>query len=75
MFLIALRDVAEARKLSKVAAEAGVSRESIYRMLSTKGNPTHSVVTGILRAVRLKLSVQPVLPSPRKSKSAHIAKR
>ena len=58
MFLIALRDVAEARNMSKVANEAGVSRESIYRMLSTTGNPTHSSLRGILKALGLRLSLE-----------------
>jgi len=62
MFLIALRDVAEAHQMSAVANEAGVSRESIYRMLSKTGNPTHSNLRGILKALSLKLSVE-TLPS------------
>lgn len=60
MFLIALRDVAEARQMSKVATGAGVSRESIYRMLSRTGNPTHSSLRGILKAMDLKLSVEAI---------------
>jgi probable addiction module antidote protein len=59
MFLIALRDVAEARgRISKVATEAAVSRESVYRMLSKTGNPTHSSLRGILKALDLRLSVE-----------------
>ena len=39
--LLALRTVAEAHGgLEAVAAEAGISRESLYRSLSPKGNPT-----------------------------------
>jgi len=63
MFLVALRDVAEARQMSTVAADAGVSRESIYRMLSRTGNPTHSTLRGILKALGLKLSVEPMSES------------
>jgi probable addiction module antidote protein len=63
MFLVALRDVAEARHMATVAADAGVSRESIYRMLSKSGNPTHSTLRGILKALRLRLSVEP-MPAP-----------
>lgn len=58
MFLVALRDVAEARQMSKVANEAGLSRESIYRMLCETGNPTHASLQGILKALGLKLTVQ-----------------
>jgi probable addiction module antidote protein len=59
MFLVALRDVAEARQMAKVAEEAGVARESIYRMLAAKGNPTYTSLLGILRAVGLKLAIEP----------------
>jgi probable addiction module antidote protein len=59
MFLIALRDVAEAKQMAKVADAAGVARESLYRMLNGSGNPTYSNLLGILRAVGLKLTIQP----------------
>lgn len=38
-FLLALRDVAEARNMSRVAESARVNRENMYRMLSKRGNP------------------------------------
>ena len=59
MFLIAMRDVAEARQMAKVASEAGISRESIYRMLSEAGNPRFSSLIGILKALGLKLAIEP----------------
>ena len=58
MFLVALRDVAEARQMATVAETAGIARESIYRMLAEKGNPTYLSLVGILRAVGLKLAVK-----------------
>jgi len=67
MFLIALRDVAEARQMSKVANAAGVARESIYRMLSATGNPTHTNLVGILKALDLRLSVEAIgMPKAKK---------
>jgi len=51
MFLVALRNVAEAHQMSKVAGKAGVSRESLYRMLTRSGNPTYRNLFGILRAL------------------------
>ena len=60
MFLVALRNVAEARQMSKVAETAKVSRESLYRMLSRNGNPTYNSLDSVLRTVGLKLSVEPV---------------
>jgi probable addiction module antidote protein len=59
MFLVALRDVAEARQMAQVAESVGVARESLYRMLRSEGNPTYVNLIGILRAVGLKLSVAP----------------
>src|SRR2546423_4074102 len=42
VFLLALRDVAEARGIAQLAAEANLNRESTYRMLSKQGNPSLS---------------------------------
>jgi probable addiction module antidote protein len=60
LFLQALRDVAEARQMAKVAKEAGVAREALYRMLSDTGNPTLSSLSAILSSVGLKLHVEPI---------------
>jgi probable addiction module antidote protein len=59
LFLVALRDVAESRQIARVAEQAGVARESIYRMLDAKGNPTYVSLNGILHALGLKLAVKP----------------
>ena len=58
--LLALRTVAEAYGgLASVAAEAGISRESLYRSLSPKGHPTLKTLLAVLKAVGLRLSVEP----------------
>jgi len=57
MFLTALRDVAEAHQMSRVATDAGIARESLYRMLSVSGNPTYNSLLGIMKAMGLKLKV------------------
>jgi probable addiction module antidote protein len=58
--LIALRAVAEAYGgLGAVAAQAGISRESLYRSLSPKGNPTLKTLVAVLKAVGLRLTVTP----------------
>ena len=58
--LLALRTVAEAYGgLGVVAAEAGISRESLYRALSPKGNPTLRTLLAVLKTVGLRLSVEP----------------
>ncbi len=56
----ALGVVARARGMTEVAREAGISRESLYRALSTDGNPEFATVLRVLRALGLQLSVIPV---------------
>jgi len=69
--LIALRAVAEAYGgLGAVAAQAGISRESLYRALSAKGNPTLKTLVAVLKSVGLRLSVTPEKPArARKTKT------
>lgn len=56
--LLALRTVAEAHGgLAAVAADAGLSREALYRALSPKGNPTLKTLLAVLKTVGLRLSV------------------
>src|SRR5437016_1610728 len=56
-FLTALRNIAEAKQMTRVAESAEVQRESLYRMLSESGNPRLSSLFGILKALELRLSV------------------
>lgn len=59
VLLLALRRIAEAKGgLGKVAKAAGVERESLYRALSSKGNPRLSTLVAVTRAVGLKLTVE-----------------
>lgn len=62
VFLLALRDVAEAKGLSQVAREAQLNRENLYRMLSLNGNPQLSSLTALLRSIGLRLAIQPDQP-------------
>jgi probable addiction module antidote protein len=55
VFLFALRDVAEAHKMSGVALAAGVNRETLYRTVSVRGNPTFTTLESILGAVGVEL--------------------
>jgi probable addiction module antidote protein len=60
LFLLALRNVAEARLggMSKLAAASGLNRESLYRMLSGNGNPELKSLDRLLHALGLKLAVE-----------------
>jgi probable addiction module antidote protein len=57
MLLVALRNVAEAHKMAKVAEKAGVAREALYKALSEDGNPRLETLRGVLKAVRLRIAV------------------
>jgi probable addiction module antidote protein len=55
--LSALRQVAQAQGMDSVAARAGIQRESLYRALSPKGNPTLKTLLAIFSGIGLRLSV------------------
>ena len=55
--LIALRAVAEAYGGLGAVAAAGISRESLYRALSPKGNPTLKTLVAVLKTLGLRLSI------------------
>lgn len=58
--LLALRAVAEAYGgLGAIASDAGISREALYRSLSASGNPTLKTLLAVLKAVGMRLSVEP----------------
>jgi len=59
VFLMALRDVADARGLTHLARETSLNRENMYRILSEKGNPQLSSLTALLDSLGLKLAVEP----------------
>ena len=64
--LLMLRAFAEAYGgLGAVAAKAGISRESLYRSLSPKGNPTLKTLVAVLNTMGLRLSV---VPQPKKAR-------
>ena len=58
VFLAALRDVARARGISKVAANSKLNRESLYKMLSKRGNPSLNSLGALLRSLGFKLAVK-----------------
>jgi probable addiction module antidote protein len=72
---MALRAIAEAYGgLAAVAAQAGISRESLYRSLSPKGNPTLKTLLAVLKAMGLRLSVAEAPPAKSaKRKTRHAA--
>lgn len=59
VFLLALRDIAAARGLSRLARASALNRENLYRVLSDKGNPQLSSLQSLLASLGLKLAVEP----------------
>ena len=43
--------------MAAVAKRAGIPRESLYRVLSDKGNPRWTTLAPVVRAMGLKLAV------------------
>jgi probable addiction module antidote protein len=58
VFLMALKDVANAKGISEIARETKLNRENLYRILSTQGNPKLKSLNSVLHSVGLKLSVE-----------------
>lgn len=57
-FLLALRDVAEARGMTQAARSAKLNRENLYRMLASNGNPQLSSLNALLHSLGLRLAVE-----------------
>ena len=55
----ALGVIARAKGMTQVVKEAGVSREHLYRALSSEGNPEFGTVFKVIAALGLRLSVEP----------------
>jgi len=58
VLLLALRHLAQAQGIARVAKAAGIERESLYRALSVRGNPRLSTLVAVTKAIGLKLSVE-----------------
>lgn len=55
-----LRELAEsAGGMAVIAERTGLSRETLYRTLSRKGNPRLDTLTALLHAMGLRLTVTP----------------
>ena len=51
----ALGDIARAKGMTQLAKETGVSREGLYKALSSDGNPEFSTVLKVIKALGLTL--------------------
>lgn len=58
VLLLALRHLAQAQGIARVAKAAGIERESLYRALSERGNPRLSTLFAVARAIGVRLTVE-----------------
>ncbi|MFZ5930938.1 MAG: addiction module antidote protein [Pseudomonadota bacterium] len=59
VLLGAIRRIAEAHGIAKIARAAGIKRESLSRALSAKGNPRLDTLYAVVHAMGLQLTVEP----------------
>ncbi len=62
LIMATLGDIARAQRMAVVAQETGLGRESLYKSLSTNGNPEFATVLKVVRALGLRLRAT-VVPS------------
>jgi probable addiction module antidote protein len=74
-FKLALRNVVEARLggMSALSERAELNRESLYRALSNRGNPTLETLTKIMHVLGLRISVAVETTSPPQREGARPA--
>jgi probable addiction module antidote protein len=54
----ALGDVARAKGMTEIAKSAGVTRDTLYKSLTSDGDPRLSTFIGVAKALGLKLHLQ-----------------
>ena len=68
VLVAAMGDVIRARNVSKIAREAGLTREGVYKAFSASGNPSFATVLKVAKALDLEFSFQSrVDPGTRRS--------
>ena len=59
----ALGDIAKAKGMSEIARASGVGRESLYKSLSSTGNPSFQTSAKVIDALGGQLTVTPRTPA------------
>ena len=63
-FYLALRNVIRANQgMTQIASSTELGRDSLYKALSSSGNPQFSTVQKIVAALGLQISIEPALNS------------
>ena len=54
-----LGDIARSRGMTELARETGLGRESLYKSLSSEGNPEFATILKVVKALGLRLQAVP----------------
>jgi probable addiction module antidote protein len=60
LFLLAIGNVAKARGMAKVAKDAGLGRESLYKALAPGAKPRYETVRKLMDSLGVRMTVTPV---------------
>lgn len=55
-----LGDIARAKGMSQIARDSGLARESLYKALSSSGNPEFATILKVISSLHLRLRVETV---------------
>jgi probable addiction module antidote protein len=58
LVIAAIGDIARAKGMSQIARETGLGHESLFKALSTSGNPEFSTILKVVQALGLELRAQ-----------------
>lgn len=58
MISAALGELARAEGMTRIARKTGLRRESLYKALSTEGNPEFATIMKVVQALGLQLHVE-----------------
>jgi probable addiction module antidote protein len=65
----ALGVIARARGMAKIANEAGITREALYKSLSENGDPRLTTLLGVTKALGMRLSFDIPKKMPARSRA------
>jgi probable addiction module antidote protein len=60
LVVAALGDIARAKGMTHIARETGLGHESLYKALSSEGNPEFATVLKVIQALGLRLRATPI---------------
>ncbi|MEA5448834.1 addiction module antidote protein [Leptolyngbya sp. CCNP1308] len=60
LIVAVLGDIARSKGMTHIARETGLGRESLYKALSSEGNPEFGTVIKVIKALGLQLHATPI---------------